>query len=284
MKRILSFLAFRSPIHIGRFAPNLLMVVGLVATALTVQAQAADASRPSEIRDSRKKLVMLIAESEYETAQTLPKFAAQFLEKDFRVVVVAGSMAEGATAFSGIEELTDADLLLVSVRRRTPPKEQLDVIRRYVQSGKPVVGIRTACHAFKLMKGSPPAGDADWPEWDAEVIGGNYHNHYRIGSVATVTAVQPAHAILAGVTLPFTSSSTLYKVVPLRPRTEPLLVAAIAGESPEPVAWTFVRGDGGRTFYTSLGSPADFQNASFERLLRNGIFWAAGVESPQAAR
>jgi type 1 glutamine amidotransferase len=128
------------------------------------------------------------------------------------------------------------------------------------------------------MKGTPPAGDAEWPEWDAEVIGGNYHNHYRAGGTTTVTAVKTDNPILQGVILPFTSASTLYKNAPLQPRAEALLVGTIPDQASEPLAWTFARSDGGRTFYTSLGSPADFQNASFKRLLRNGICWAAGIE------
>ena len=55
----------------------------------------------------------------------------------------------------------------------------------------------------------------------------------------------------------------------------PLLTASIPKQPAEPVAWTFTRADGGRTFYTSLGSPSDFKNDSFTRLLRNGIAWAA---------
>ena len=42
-----------------------------------------------------KKLVMLIAENEYETAKSLPAFAAQYLEKDFRVVIVSGTGGAG---------------------------------------------------------------------------------------------------------------------------------------------------------------------------------------------
>lgn len=274
-----SLLSFRCSRHLTRFIANTLIVAGVFALARVVPANAAEARQPAAFHDARKKLVMLVAESEYETARTLPVFATQFLQKDFRVVVVEGSMAPGATAFTGIDELADADVLLVSVRRRTPPTDQLEAIRRFVKSGKPVVGIRTACHAFKLMKGTPPEGDAEWPEWDAEVIGGNYHNHYHAGSTSTVTAVKADSALLDDVMVPFTSPSTLYKVAPLRPGAEALLMGTIPDQASEPLAWTFTRADGGRTFYTSLGGPVDFQNSSFTRLLRNGIYWAAGIEA-----
>jgi type 1 glutamine amidotransferase len=229
--------------------------------------------------DSRPKLVMLIAEPEYDTGKSLPEFAAKNLEKDFRVVVVAGVPGQTETAFSGIEEVSTADVLLVSVRRRTPPKAQLDVIRQHVAAGKPVVGIRTASHAFALGRGQALApGNADWPLFDAEVIGGNYSNHHGKGPVTAVTAgsdnIGP-HPILRGVTLPFSTETTLYKNTPLRPGATALLTGTIPGQPAEPLAWTFERPQGGRTFYTSLGGPNDFKNPSFVALLRNGIQWAA---------
>jgi type 1 glutamine amidotransferase len=226
--------------------------------------------------DSRKKLVMLIAEPEYDTAKTLPEFAAKHLEKDFRVVIVSGNPGANETSFDRIDEINDADVLLVSVRRRTPPKAQLEVIRRYVAAGKPVVGIRTASHAFALGKGQKLAdGNADWPQWDEQVIGGNYANHHGKGPAIAVAAADAAHPILRGVKVPFTSESTLYRNSPLRAGAHALLSGTIPNQPTEPLAWTFKRADGGKTFYTSLGSPSDFQNPSFTALLKNGIRWAA---------
>ena len=60
--------------------------------------------------DARKKLVMIIAEHEYETAKTLPVFAAAELAKDFRVVTVTGSVAPGQNALDPIGEVADADV------------------------------------------------------------------------------------------------------------------------------------------------------------------------------
>lgn len=223
---------------------------------------------------------MLIAEPEYETARSLPEFAAKFLEKDFQVVVVSGPGAAGGDPFDQIEAIADADLLLVSVRRHTPPAAQMDVIRKFVAAGKPVVGIRTACHAFALgAKQVLPPGCADWPEWDAQVIGGHYTNHHGHGPIVHIRPTVAADPILRGVTVPFESDAWFYKVSPLSPGAKPLLTGEIPGQPTEPVAWTFRRTDGGPTFFTSLGNPADFKNASFQQLLRNGIFWAAGLDA-----
>jgi type 1 glutamine amidotransferase len=244
----------------------------LVAAALLTAAGASAA-------EGRKKLVMLIAEHEYETATSLPEFAARHLAKDFRVVTITGSLAPGENSFESVKEIADADILLVSVRRRTPPKAQLDAIRRHVTAGKPVVGIRTASHAFSPARGQKPAaGNAEWPEFDHEVIGGNYTNHHGKGAAIHVTsssATTAKHPILKDVTLPFESEYSLYKNTPLRPGAQALLTGAIPGKDAEPVAWVFTRPDGGRTFYTSLGGPSDFNNTSFVTLLRNGLLWAA---------
>jgi type 1 glutamine amidotransferase len=229
--------------------------------------------------DPRPKLAMLIAEPEYETEKSLPPFAAEFLAKDFRVAFVTGPTTADANHFNGLNEIADADVLLISVRRRTPPKEQLDAIRRHIMAGKAVVGIRTASHAFVLRANQKvPDGMADWPNWDAQVIGGSYTNHHGKGPATTVTATegQAAHPILRGVKLPFTSGASLYKSAPLRTSGESLLTGAIPGQSAEPVAWTFKNVGGGKTFYTSLGDPADFRSPSFQQLLRNGLLWAAG--------
>lgn len=228
--------------------------------------------------DARKKLVMLISEPEYETARTLPEFARQHLAKNYRVVTIAGSTT-AENSFDQIKELDGADILLVSVRRRTPPQAQLDAIRRFIAAGKPVVGIRTASHSFALGRNQKlPDGGAEWREFDHEVIGGNYNNHHGKTVATTVTLADGAparHPILRGVKLPFASDSSLYKNTPLRPGATALLTGTIPGHPAEPLAWTFTRADGGRTFYTSLGGPGDFAQESFTRLLANGIDWAA---------
>jgi len=42
--------------------------------------------------------------------------------------------------FPGIvEALSNCDLLMLSTRRRTPPKAELDAVRKYLDSGKPLV-------------------------------------------------------------------------------------------------------------------------------------------------
>lgn len=256
-------------------AARFLLLGAFAVLPCATRASSSTAAEPTH--RPKPKLVLLIAEGEYDTARTLPLFAAQSLEPCFHVMVVHGAPAPAAPSFAAIYEVTDADVLLVSVRRYTPPPAQLEIIRRYVQSGRPIVGIRTASHAFVLRDAEPPAGQSAWPEWGEEVIGCHYDHRHTSGKTVTITAVPPLHPLLTGVSLPFTNQDSLYRVTPLRPGATPLLLGTAPGEPPQPVAWTFTHVGGGKTFYTALGSPTDFANPAFRRLLRNGVRWAAGL-------
>src|SRR5580704_5881226 len=142
--------------------------------------------------DRRPRVVILMAEPEYATDRTLPTFAAEELGKDFRVSLIFGSQ-NGREELPGLEALGDADALLVSVRRRPLKPEQMKILRDYVARAKPVLGIRTASHAFSLHGAQPPAGLETWESWDADVFGGHYVGHHGNGSKVKV---EPApHAV-----------------------------------------------------------------------------------------
>jgi nicotinamidase-related amidase/type 1 glutamine amidotransferase len=229
--------------------------------------------------DTRPHVAILMAEDEYETEQTLPQYALEHLGKEFRVSYVFGSDADRGD-IPGLEVLEEADVLVVSVRRRPLRPEQLERIRAFVKSGKPVVGIRTASHAFCLRNQPPPEGLADWVGWDAEVFGGNYTNHHgnQLHSLVAWADGVSEHPVLTGVPREFPQGGSLYKTSPLKPGTTVLLMGRLTDGSapPEPVAWTFTRADGGKSFYTSLGHKQDFAGEALPRLLTNAIRWAVG--------
>lgn len=231
--------------------------------------------------DTRPHIAFVVAEDEYETDRTLPQFAARHLGRDFRVSFVFGSDKE-RNEIPGLEVLNDADVILVSVRRRLLPASSMQLLKEFVAAGKPVVGIRTASHAFSAGNGKRPAGLADWPEFDAQVFGGNYKGHHGNKLKSTVQQARESspHPIAGGLTDGFPQAGSLYKTSPLAKGATALLTGSIEGLPSEPVAWTFKRSDGGRSFYTSLGHPGDFENASFVRLLLNGLHWAAEVPMP----
>lgn len=229
--------------------------------------------------DQRPHLVMVIAEQEYATEETLPEFAANYLGKDFEVSHVFANESE-RNDLPGIEVLDDADVALLSVRRRVLPSKQMDTIRRFVQSGKPLLGIRTSSHAFALRNQSPPEGYRDWPEFDAQVFGGNYTNHHGNQLKSVVRVVAEGHPLTTGLgSEPYQQGGSLYKTSPLADGTKQLLIGEIEGQSGEPVAWTFQREDGGKSFYTSLGHRDDFESDReyLPRLLTSALHWAVGL-------
>jgi nicotinamidase-related amidase/type 1 glutamine amidotransferase len=239
--------------------------------------------------DKRPHLVVVIGEDEYKTEQSLPPFALKQLGKDFRVSTIFAS-EKNPNDFPGTEVLEDADLVLVSVRRRLLPEAQLARIRKLVSAGKPVVGIRTASHAFSPRPNQKvPEGHAVWAEFDRDVLGGHYTGHYDAKlakdgkTLIRVWGEARSHPILNGVPREDLSiKSSLYKTAPLGEKATALVLGRVEGQpNPEPVAWTNTHTGGGRVFYVALGGPEDFEMPVFRRLLRNGIYWAAGLAVPE---
>jgi putative membrane-bound dehydrogenase-like protein len=233
--------------------------------------------------DDRPSAVFLIGEDEYKTELTLPAFATRELEPQGIRCTFLIADPKSPHDFPGVEALDDASLLVVSVRRRAPTAEQMAIIRKYIDAGKPLVGIRTACHAFDT-RGKAPAGHVEWTSFDPDVLGGHYTNHHANDRHPVIShgPSEKPHPIVQDVETPFTSEGSLYKVSPLASSARVLLWGTIPGQPPEPVAWVNMNGSS-RVFYTSLGHPSDFGNPSFRRLLHNAIFWALHRPPPLKA-
>jgi nicotinamidase-related amidase/type 1 glutamine amidotransferase len=234
--------------------------------------------------DVRPTLAIVMAEDEYQTEKTLPAFARQQLGKDFRVQFVFGKAKE-VGPLTGLEILDEADVALFSVRRRALPTTQMDIVRSFVKAGKPVVGIRTASHAFAPRgNAAVKEGLAYWATFDRDVLGCHYANHYGqdLQTYVSVVPGESRHPIVLGLTTDEVPvRSWLYKVKPLAEGAIALVNGRAGDRAPaEPVAWIWSRPDGGRVFSTTLGHPDDFTNAVFVRLLRNGTHWAAGLPIP----
>jgi type 1 glutamine amidotransferase len=226
------------------------------ALALVALAAAEAASPPL-------KVVMISGAGEYKSAESLPAFK-KHVEASYNARCVVLQAVE-EKELPGTEALADCDVLLVFARRLKLEGAELDRVKAYCLGGKPVVGVRTASHAFQT-----------WLALDKEVLGGNYHGHYGPG-VQQAVALNPDakdHPVLKGVQ-PFESEYTLYKTGPIAQDATLLLAGNTpTAAAPEPAAWVREH-KGGRVFYTSLGGPQDFEIPSFRQLLVNALFWAA---------
>ena len=224
----------------------------------------------------QKNISFLIAEREYRTEKTLPKFAEKFLSENFTIQICnAPSEGNQRNHLSNSSVITNADLLFISVRRRAFQEKTMNLIRSHIVKGKPIIGIRTASHAFQLRKEKLPMGHKEWPSWDREIIGGNYNGHYGKELICTVQKATNSmqHPILKRVKLPFITPACLYRNSPLPNTSTALLLGLIKGSPPEPVAWFHQTAFKGKVFYTSLGHEEDFEKAPFQILLKNAVNW-----------
>ncbi|MBI5802540.1 MAG: ThuA domain-containing protein [Verrucomicrobia bacterium] len=234
---------------------------------LCLQVHAATTAKPPSI-------VLISGEFEYKSAESLPLLQKQLESKlGARCVLLRRPADPKAQTIAGLEVLDTADLAILFIRRMTLPEEQLAQFRKYAASGRPIIGLRTASHAFE-----------NWKEWDREVLGGNYQNHHN-NQLATTVRVLPGaagHPILAGVAGEFATPGSLYRNTPLSADAKVLLMGSIEGRPAEPVAWTHSF-KGTPVFYTSLGHAKDFENESFNRLLLNAVQWALAQPRPASA-
>ena len=229
-----------------------------------------------------KEIVFLVGDSEYKTAETVPTWARTELAPQGITCTFLLDDPDKPFDFPQLATLEKADALFISIKRRGLPPAQLAAIRAFAESGKPVLGIRTASHALAPKK--PAVGEATWPTFDHDIFGGTYQNHYGKGT-ATMARVIPSalpHPILTGVPTNETRyTSHLYRSRNLAPTTTALLNAQLEGkpDTVEPIAWANTVGTA-RHFYTSLGSSEDFEEPAFRHLLLNAVLWSVGQQVP----
>jgi putative membrane-bound dehydrogenase-like protein len=222
---------------------------------------------PAKPKDGKKLKVLLISGSlEYNSDDSLAQLQ-KHLEANYPVECVR-AFRKADDDLPGLEALDTCDVAVFFTRRLTIKGEQLERIKKYAASGKPIVGIRTASHGFQ-----------NWLEMDKEVFGGDYNNHYKAGPKCEVKIVDAAkdHPILKGLK-PFMSEASLYKNADIAKDNTVLLTGTIP-ENTVPIAWVREH-KGGRVFYTSLGHPDDFKNDGFVRMIANAIFWTTKRDVP----
>ena len=201
-----------------------------------------------------------------------------------------------ANVLPGIDALADADVAIFYCRFLKLPDEEWQPIEDYLKSGKPVIGLRTANHAFKYPKGHPRY---DWNlGFGRRVLGGPYIVHQRGTTDIRVVKHHLQHPIMTHVTkTDWVSAGTLY-LTRLEGGCIPLLTGVGQGRErllerevgtlmvnereTDIVAWVWENEWGGKVFGSSLGHPGDFSEASFNRMLINSVCWMTGQPLPEA--
>lgn len=203
----------------------------------------------------------------------------------------------------GLEALDSADLMIIATRFRRPDAEQAKHITSYLKAGKPVIGLRTATHAFQ---GSEEFSDSlTFDQFGRQILGEQWVSHHGKHKVEGCrSVVEPGAAgsvILQGVSEIF-APSDVYGVTHLTDSDTILLrgaitesldpqsktLAADARNNPmQPLAWLHTyTGPGGRkghSFCTTAGASVDFVDEDLRRLIVNAAIHLTGGEVPVKA-
>jgi type 1 glutamine amidotransferase/nicotinamidase-related amidase len=223
--------------------------------------------------DERPHVAFLVSDDHYLADETLPQFAQELREEHgYYCTVMHG---EGTNDIQATGELEAADVLVLFIRRLALPEDQLQAVRDYLDSGRPIVALRTASHAFDT-KGIVPEGCANWTTFDPDVLGGSYagHGSNDLGSDIAIVSNRRTHPILRGVT-PSTwhSTGSLYNVLPINEDADILMYGSTSEAQNEAITWTRKFGES-PVAVTMLGHPDDFTQPQFRTMLRNMIRWS----------
>jgi type 1 glutamine amidotransferase len=256
-----------------------------------------------------KRIVLVSGDEEYRSEQALPQLARILAEHHgFDCTVLFAIDPKDGTInpnyqsnIPGLETLDTADLLILLTRFRDLPDAQMKHFVDYVESGRPIVALRTATHAFEL-KTSTTYARYSWnsKEWDGgfgrQILGETWIAHHGKHAVQSTRGVfapgAEGHPILRGIRSgEIWVPTDVYKVtVPLPGDARPVVLGEVlSGMKPEdapaegaqnhpmmPVAWTKTAGR--RVFTTTMGSAQDLLNEPFRRLLVNAAYWALKLE------
>ncbi len=263
-----------------------------------------------------KHVVLVSGDEEYRSEEALPQLGRILaVHHGFQCTVLfAIDPATGQIDpnrndnIPGLEALEQADLLVIATRFRNLPDEQMKHLANYVQSGRPVIGLRTATHAFNLDAKSAFA-EYTWTSksWDGgfgrQVLGETWINHHgehgRQSTRGLLAPAQSGHPILRGLAdADIWGPTDVYAVrLPLPGDCLPLVLGQVvagmqasdpAAEGPKnnplmPVAWTHTyttqRGQAARVFTTTMGAATDLVSPGLRRLLVNACYWAVGLEA-----
>ncbi|MGL4595628.1 MAG: ThuA domain-containing protein [Thermoguttaceae bacterium] len=231
------------------------------------------AFRFSDDENKQSHVSFLVSDDHYNAEKLLPVFA-ETLEDEFGYycTIIHG---EGTNRFSRLGELATTDSLVIYIRRLALPKDQLRQVKEYVESGKGVVGMRTASHGFVDKQKTLPIDCENWNEFDHDILGGNYNNHGKneLGSlISNVSAMEESEILRNVRPSQWKSAGSLYWTAPvLKDATIYQIGSSLEGEN-IPVTWTRMYKKT-KVAYTALGNPEDFEVETALQLFKNLIQW-----------
>jgi hypothetical protein len=268
-----------------------------------------------------KHIVLVSGDEEYRSEETLPQLAAILARHHgFKCTVLFAIDKKDGTInpnvnnhIPGLEKLKEADLAIFFLRFRNLPDEQMQYIADYVDSGKPIIGLRTSTHAFSIS-GKSKFADWSWNRPDGgfgrRVLGETWVAHHgahgRESTRGVIAADAKNHPVVRGIQDgDIWGPTDVYTVkLPLPGDSKPLVLGQVLrGMKPTdppvegkkndpmmPIAWvkthTTSSGQKARVFTATIASSQDLQSEGVRRLYVNACYWALGLEDrlPEKAK
>jgi hypothetical protein len=291
---------------IRRFPPLLLLACAFVVHAdpwLSFPAKPGSANG--------KKVVLLSGDEEYRSEEGLPQLAKILSQKHgFDCIVLLSQDDDGTvnpnnqTNIPGMHLLGGADLVICQFRFRELPDEGMKHFVDYLESGKPMMVLRTATHAFDYSRNKKsPYAKYSWTApgggFGGMTIGETwtYHhgNHGHEGTRGLIEGKNKDHPVLKGVKDVF-GLTDVYGVNPDFPGDATVLLqgATLRGLAADdavnidkplmPIAWLRdYRGESGKTskmFCSTIGAAIDMKSADLRRLFVNTAYFLTGLPAP----
>jgi hypothetical protein len=262
-----------------------------------------------------KNVVLIAGDEEYRSEEALPMLAQILAERHgfnctvlFAIDPATGKINPNELHnVPGMDKLDTADLVIIQTRFRELPDGDMKHFVDYVNSGKPIIGLRTATHAFNYAKGSTSAyskysyNAKDWPGgFGKQVLGETWVSHHgshaKEATRGVINQEMKDHPVLRGVRKLF-GLTDVYGIRQL-PEDAKVLVngQVLKGMSPDdppvegpknnpmqPVTWIreaypTESGKPARILCSTLASAIDFENRDLRRLIVNGVYWGVGLE------
>lgn len=197
-----------------------------------------------------KRIVLVSGDEEYRSEEALPQLAKILSSEHgfdctvlFAINPKSGLIDPNYTQnIPGLAALKNADLMILFTRRRNLPDEQMQAVDEYLKAGKPVIGMRTATHAFLPPSGSKwerygdtyRGDEAAWRDGFGRLVLGetwvNHHGKHKQESTRGIVAPGAVdHPILRGTKDgEIWCSTDVYEVrLPLPDDSKPLVLGQV---------------------------------------------------------
>ncbi|MCH8047916.1 MAG: ThuA domain-containing protein [Planctomycetes bacterium] len=309
-----------------RMTKSLQAIVILTAVLFTSLASADDRWVVYEGKEGPgkgKHIVLIAGDEEYRSEEAMPQLGKILaVHHGFKCTVLFSQNPKTGEIdpnnqrnIPGLEALKTADLMMVNLRFRNLPDEQMKHIVDYVEGGGPVIGMRTATHAFsirgesKYKKYSNGYGGADYRGgFGRQVLGEKWISHHgghgRQSTRGIVADGAEKHPIMRGIKSgDIWGTTDVYGVrLPLPKGCQTLVLGQVLvgmkfddkplegkkNDPMMPVGWvksyTGASAKSARIFTTTMGASQDLVAEGSRRMLVNAAYWCLSMEAKIAAK